>query len=248
MTAHSRRHCAQNSSCWAAHGSTIARQPPRGWSDDQGHNQVAGPDFARLATRREGAGRGGPMSSSSLSCRASIAIDPGAAAHAPRDADAAPVLLGAATCETSFGGTRHSTRIFSIAASVVKSFPAIRSMTSRPRAASRRKLATVMPPAGKARRAASASRSGASSAMEGRPGARWWGAWSWSAPGLRAGRRQPTHRRRSPLRTPLPSPFSCCVGVAWSSLRHAVTRCKTTIRVASRCNTRGPGRGYEKAR
>src|SRR5262245_36132257 len=65
----------------------------------------------------------------------------------------------------AFASTRHSSLIRSIAASVVKSLPAICSMTSRPRAASRRNPLTVMPPWGNAARTASDNRNGASSSV-----------------------------------------------------------------------------------
>jgi hypothetical protein len=52
--------------------------------------------------------------------------------------------------------------MFSILRNVVKSFPATRSMTRRPRSASRRSPAAVIDPSGKAMAAAIASRSGVS--------------------------------------------------------------------------------------
>jgi hypothetical protein len=62
----------------------------------------------------------------------------------------------------TFAATRHSSRILSIWASVVKSLPAIRSMVRRPLAASRRRLDAVTDPFGNAILAASASRMGVS--------------------------------------------------------------------------------------
>jgi hypothetical protein len=60
----------------------------------------------------------------------------------------------------AFGSTRHRFLISLMALSVVKSFPAIRSIASRPRAASRRNPLPVIEPSGKASAAATASRSG----------------------------------------------------------------------------------------
>src|SRR5258708_36069320 len=62
----------------------------------------------------------------------------------------------------TFGSTRHNSLILSILASVVKSFPAIRSMLRRPRAASRRSPAAVIEPSGNAIAAATPNRSGVS--------------------------------------------------------------------------------------
>jgi hypothetical protein len=62
----------------------------------------------------------------------------------------------------SFCGTRHNSLIRSIFLSVVKSFPAIRSITSLPRAASRRRLEALTEPSGYANAAATLSRSGVS--------------------------------------------------------------------------------------
>jgi len=60
----------------------------------------------------------------------------------------------------SFGLTRHRSLIESMAASVVKSLPPILSIASRPLAPSRRKVAAVTPPPGKASSAARARRNG----------------------------------------------------------------------------------------
>jgi hypothetical protein len=60
----------------------------------------------------------------------------------------------------AFGSTRHCFLISLMALSVVKSFPAIRSIARRPRAASRRNPLLVIEPSGKASAAATASRSG----------------------------------------------------------------------------------------
>lgn len=61
--------------------------------------------------------------------------------------------------------TRHSSLIRSIARSVVNCLPAITSISRRPRLASFRSPATVMPPAGKACLTASSRRSGVSGPM-----------------------------------------------------------------------------------
>ena len=58
--------------------------------------------------------------------------------------------------------TRQAARISAIAASVVKSLFPIRSITSLPLAASRRRVAAVTPPPGKAVLAATSRRSGVS--------------------------------------------------------------------------------------
>src|SRR3954469_25625072 len=62
-----------------------------------------------------------------------------------------------------FGVTRHLSNILLIAASVVMSLPAMRQISRRPRAASRRKPRAPTDPSGKASSAAKSSRSGASS-------------------------------------------------------------------------------------
>jgi hypothetical protein len=64
----------------------------------------------------------------------------------------------------SLFGTRQSSLIRLISSSVVKSFPAMRSMRKRPRAASRRNPDTVIDPSGKANFTAIESRRGASGA------------------------------------------------------------------------------------
>lgn len=69
-----------------------------------------------------------------------------------------PVFRGVGAC--GLGGTRQRSRISAMALSVTKSLLAIRSISSRPLSASRRKLAAVMPPFGKASCAATSSRSG----------------------------------------------------------------------------------------
>jgi len=66
--------------------------------------------------------------------------------------------------EEDFGTTRQSSRIRSIAARVVKDFPAIISTCNRPFAISFRSPAMVIPPAGNAAFKATSNRSGASRA------------------------------------------------------------------------------------
>jgi hypothetical protein len=67
----------------------------------------------------------------------------------------------------SVGTTRHNSLIRSIAARVVKSLPAIRSISKRPRRASTRSDFTVMEPSGNARAAAVFSRNGVDGVMWG---------------------------------------------------------------------------------
>src|SRR5436190_23273733 len=62
----------------------------------------------------------------------------------------------------TFASTRHKALIRSILAKVVKSLPATRSITRRPRSASRRSPDAVIEPSGKASAAAISSRSGVS--------------------------------------------------------------------------------------
>ncbi|HWX05839.1 MAG TPA: hypothetical protein VN065_08415 [Bradyrhizobium sp.] len=64
----------------------------------------------------------------------------------------------------AFAWTRHSSLIRLISSRVVKSFPAMRSIRNRPRAASRRNPDTVIDPSGNANFAAIESRRGASGA------------------------------------------------------------------------------------
>jgi hypothetical protein len=73
------------------------------------------------------------------------------------------VLVPACGAEVEPGwvlSTRHSSLILLTLAKVVKSLPAIRSMTSRPRAASRRSPDADSEPSGKANAAATLNRSG----------------------------------------------------------------------------------------
>jgi hypothetical protein len=77
--------------------------------------------------------------------------------------DDSPVVVPARRLQPescTFAVTRHCSLIWLIALSVVKSFPAIRSIARRPRAASRRNPLAVIEPSGKASAAATASRSG----------------------------------------------------------------------------------------
>jgi hypothetical protein len=67
-------------------------------------------------------------------------------------------VLGTKPETDSFWGTRHKALIFSISASVVKSLPATRSITSRPFAASLRNPLAVIDPSGNASAAATSSR------------------------------------------------------------------------------------------
>ena len=69
-------------------------------------------------------------------------------------------VLGAKPETDAFCGTRHNALISSMAASVVKSLPATRSITSRPFAASLRNPLAVIDPSGNASAAAISSRSG----------------------------------------------------------------------------------------
>jgi hypothetical protein len=63
---------------------------------------------------------------------------------------------------SSFGCNWHNSLMRSMLAKVVKSFPAMRSMTRRPRAPSRRSPAAVIEPSGNAITAAISNRSGVS--------------------------------------------------------------------------------------